>query len=223
MNDVPEKMDEFFNTRADVYDVQHVKNFDGGEKCYHEIARYIPSDAKTLLDLGCGTGLELESILKKLSSVKVTCIDMASKMLKKLAEKYSGYSINLINDNYLVADLGVQKYDVAVSIMSFHHLTHPSKLKLYSNIFQCLKTNGIFIECDYMIGSNDSDLEEHYFEEREKLLSQYNLTEDIYHYDIPFTIKHEMSLLREAGFQSVKQVWGIANNIMLLATKQEKK
>lgn len=104
MNDVPEKMDEFFNTRADVYDVQHVKNIDGGEKCYHEIARYIPSDAKTLLDLGCGTGLELESILKKLSSVKVTCIDMASKMLKKLAEKYSGYSINLINDNYLVAD-----------------------------------------------------------------------------------------------------------------------
>lgn len=223
MNEILEKMDEFFNTRADRYDVQQVKNIDGGEKCYQQIAQYVPSGTKTLLDLGCGTGLELESIFKKLSGVEVTCIDLASKMLKKLAEKYSGHSINLINDNYLIADLGVQKYDTAVSIMSFHHFTHSSKLKLYSNIFQCLKSNGIFIECDYMLGSNDSDLEEHYLKEREKLLSQYNLTEDIYHYDIPFTIKHEMLLLREAGFQSVKQVWGIENNIMLLATKQEKR
>lgn len=219
MNDIPEKMDAFFNTRADIYDVQQVKNIDGGEKCYQEIARYIPSDAKTLLDLGCGTGLELESIFKKLSSVEVTCIDLASKMLKKLAEKYSGHSINIINNNYLAADLGVQKYDAVVSIMSLHHFTNSSKLKLYSNIFQCLKPNGVFIECDYMIGSNDSDLEQRYLKERETFLSQYNLTEDIYHYDIPFTIKHEISLLREAGFQSVKQVWGIKNNIMLSATK----
>lgn len=223
MNEAPEKMDEFFNTRADIYDVQQVKNIDGGEKCYHEIARYVPSDAKTLLDLGCGTGLELESIFNKLPSIEVTCIDLASKMLEKLSEKYPGHAINLINDNYLVADLGVRKYDVAVSIMSFHHFTHSQKLKLYSSIFQSLKPNGIFIECDYMIGSNDSGLEEHYLKEREKLLARYNLTEDIYHFDIPFTVKHEMSLLREGGFQSVKQVWGIENNIMLLATKQEKK
>ncbi|WP_444645272.1 class I SAM-dependent methyltransferase [Caproiciproducens sp. R1] len=223
MNESPEKMDDFFNTRASIYDVQQIKNIDGGDKCYQEIARYIPSNAKALLDLGCGTGLELESIFKKLSTVEVTCVDLANKMLEKLAQKYSGHSINLINDNYLTADLGVQKYDVAISIMSFHHLIHPVKLKLYSNIFQCLKPNGIFVECDYMIGSNDSDLEEHYLGEREKLQSQYNLTEGLYHYDIPFTIKHEILLLREAGFQSVKQVWGIENNIMISATKQEKK
>lgn len=223
MNKIPEKMDEFFNTRADIYDIQQIKNIDGEEKCYHEIARYVPPHTKTLLDLGCGTGLELESIFKKLSEVEVTCIDLANKMLEKLAEKYSGHSINLINGNYLVADLGIQKYDVAVSIMSFHHFTHFQKLSLYSNIFQCLKPNGVFIECDYMIGSNDSDLEEHYLEEKEKLQSQYNLTGSLFHYDIPFTIKHEISLLRETGFQSVKQVWGNKNNIMLLSTNQEKK
>lgn len=48
-------------------------------------------------------------------------------------------------------------------------------------------------------------------------------TGDIYHCDIPFTIEHEMALLKEAGFKSVKQVLGIKNNIMLLAVKQENK
>ena len=223
MNEFPEKIDEFFNARADIYDIQHIKNIDGGKKCYHEVAQYVPSYTKKLLDLGCGTGLELESIFKKLPTVEVTCIDLADKMLEKLAEKYTGHSINLINGNYLVTDLGAQKYDSAVSIMSFHHFTHYQKLKLYSNILKSIKPNGVFIECDYMIGSNDSNLEKHYLEEREKLQAQYKLTGAIYHCDIPFTIEHEMALLKEAGFKSVKQVWGIKNNIMLLAVKQENK
>jgi tRNA (cmo5U34)-methyltransferase len=219
MKNVPEKMQEFFNNRADIYDTQQIKNIDGGKKCYQEIARYIPLHTQRLLDLGSGTGLELESIFRKFPEVDVTCMDLADKMLEKLSEKYSDYSIHLVNDNYLTADLGKQEFDAAVSIMSFHHFTHAQKLKLYSNIFQCLKPSGVFIECDYIIGSNDSQLEKQYLTEREKLLSCCHLPESLYHYDIPFTIDHERLLLQQAGFQSVKEVWGIGNNIMILGEK----
>ncbi|MBE6720903.1 MAG: methyltransferase domain-containing protein [Ruminococcaceae bacterium] len=219
MNEIPEEMKTFFNTRAEIYDAQQIKNIDGGEKCYHEIAQYIPDYAKTLLDLGCGTGLELESIFEKFPEMDVTGIDLADKMLERLAAKYSRYSINLINGSYLTADIGAKKYDAAISVMSFHHFTHSQKLKLYTNIFRSLKSNGVFIECDYMVGSNDSGIEAHFLSEREKLLTDHNLTEDLYHYDIPFTIEHEVSLLTESGFQSVKKVWCVENTIMLLATK----
>ncbi|WP_196591556.1 class I SAM-dependent methyltransferase [Pectinatus frisingensis] len=223
MNEIPEKMDEFFNTRADIYDVQQIKSIDGEDKCYHEIAKYIPTYTKTLLDLGCGTGLELESIFNKFPKMDVTGIDLADKMLEKLAAKYFKHSINLINGNYFIVDMGTKKYDTAISVMSFHHFTHSQKKELYTNICRCLKNNGVFIECDYMVGSNNSTIETHFLSERKKLLTDNNLTEDLYHYDIPFTIEHEMSLLTESGFQSVKKVWGIENTIMLLATKQEKK
>lgn len=222
MNEIPEEMKTFFNTRAEIYDAQQIKNIDGGEKCYREIAQYIPDHTKTLLDLGCGTGLELESIFKRFPVIDVTGIDLADKMLEKLAAKYSKYSINLINGNYLTVDIGAEKYDAAISVMSFHHFSHSQKRKLYTNICRSLKSNGVFIECDYMVGSNDRDIEEHFLSEREKLLTDNNLTENLYHYDIPFTIEHEMSLLTESGFQSVKKVWGVENTIMLLATKQEK-
>ena len=223
MSEVPEKMKSFFNTRAEIYDAQQVKNIDGGDKCYRKIAQYIPDHAKTLLDLGCGTGLELESIFEKFPAIDVTGIDLADKMLEKLAAKYSKYSINLINGSYLTVDIGTKKYDAVISVMSLHHFTHSQKQKLYTNICRSLKSNGVFIECDYMVGSNDSDMEAHFLSEREKLLTDHNLTEDLYHYDIPFTVEHEMSLLTESGFQSVKKVWGVENTIMLLAMKQEKK
>ncbi|HBC97853.1 MAG TPA: class I SAM-dependent methyltransferase, partial [Clostridium sp.] len=159
MSKIPEEMKNFFNTRADVYDTQQIINIDGGKECYHEIEKYVPAYTKTLLDLGCGTGLELHSIFKKLPKVQVTGVDLADKMLKKLAEKYSKYSINLINDSYLTFDMGTQKYDTVISVMSFHHFTHIQKLKIYGNIFRCLRDNGTFIECDYMIGSDNAELE----------------------------------------------------------------
>jgi ubiquinone/menaquinone biosynthesis C-methylase UbiE len=223
MSQVPEKMKSFFNTRAKIYDAQQIKNIDGGDKCYREIARYIPDHTKTLLDLGCGTGLELESIFKKFPEMDVTGIDLADKMLERLAVKYSKYSINLINGSYFAVDMGEEKYNAVISVMSLHHFTHSQKLKLYTDIYRCLKSKGIFIECDYMVGSNDSDIEAHFLSEREKLLTDHNLTENLYHYDIPFTTEHEISLLTQSRFQSVEKVWGVDNTIMLLATKQEKK
>lgn len=219
MNNAPEKMQEFFNNRVDIYDTQQIKNIDGGEKCYQEIACHIPLHTNRLLDLGSGTGLELESIFRKFPEVNVTCIDLADKMLEKLSEKYSAHSVHLVNDNYLTADLGKHEFDAVVSIMSFHHFTHTQKLKLYSSIFECLKPNGVFIECDYMIASNDSQLEKQYLMERQELLLNHHLPESLYHYDIPFTVDHEQSLFQQAGFQLVRKVWGIGNNIMLCGQK----
>ena len=43
----------------------------------------------SLLDIGCGTGLELASIYQKFPNVKITGIDLSKDMLEKLRVKYA--------------------------------------------------------------------------------------------------------------------------------------
>ena len=78
-----EKMDEFFENRIDIYDehmlsIPHIKNG------YIKFAELIHENAKDLLDLGCGTGLELVEIFKRFPEIKVSGIDLTQKMLDKL-------------------------------------------------------------------------------------------------------------------------------------------
>ena len=57
----------------------------------------IPDKASTLLDLGCGTGLELDEIFKTHPAMKVTGIDLTKAMLEALNTKHPDKDITLIN------------------------------------------------------------------------------------------------------------------------------
>ena len=48
-----------------------------------------------ILDLGCGTGIDLEEIFKKCPKANVTAIDMSQGMLEKLRDKFSKRSEQL--------------------------------------------------------------------------------------------------------------------------------
>lgn len=215
----PETMRDFFNTRAEIYDTQQVKNIDGGNKCYRVAAGFLPPNTQNLLDLGCGTGLELEAVFARFPAVSVTGIDLAEKMLAQLQKKYAGYSLNLINGSYFSAELGENRYDAAISIMSLHHFEADAKAGLYRSIFRSLRSGGVFLDGDYMIGSNDRTVEAELLAERRRMQTDCHLTKSFYHVDTPLTVKHETELLLSVGFSDVRQVWGIGNNIMLLAEK----
>lgn len=53
-----EEMSEFFTKRLDVYE-EHMSAW---EKSYQMFSEVLPSDCQKILDLGCGTGLELDKI-----------------------------------------------------------------------------------------------------------------------------------------------------------------
>ena len=56
---------------------------------------------QTLLDLGCGTGLELEEIFRIHPDIKVIGIDLTQPMLDKLSEKYRSKNVMIIRASYL--------------------------------------------------------------------------------------------------------------------------
>ena len=75
-------MDEFFNSRLDGYEEHQLNVIEGAKEFYPYTASLLPiKKGAKVLDLGCGTGLELDYYFKLNPSVRVTGIDLAADML----------------------------------------------------------------------------------------------------------------------------------------------
>jgi ubiquinone/menaquinone biosynthesis C-methylase UbiE len=215
-----EEMSSFFTNRVEGYDEHMLNEVEGCREGYEKMARLIPESAETLLDLGCGTGLELDEIFKRFPDLKVTGIDMTQAMLEKLKEKHTGRALTLIHASYLEQELGINRFDTAVSFETLHHLAYGDKLALYARLFRALKPDGVYIECDYM--AQDQRTEDSLRAENERLRSEMSTVENvIYHFDIPFTLDNQIGMLLKAGFKKVEKVWQNGNTVLLTAQKND--
>lgn len=210
-----EKMKDFFEARLDGYDEHMMTNIESANEFYPFTAKQLPTVENCgILDLGCGTGLELQEYFVLNPSAKVTGIDLSQGMLAALKRKFPDKDITLILGSYFDVPLGKNVFDAAVSVESLHHFTKEEKLALYTKLHTALKSNGYFILTDYF---SLSDKEERIH--RENLIAlkaaQCIFDDEFYHYDTPLTVKHETEALMEAGFSSVEVLhhWGATHTI----------
>ena len=205
-----EKMSDFFEARLDGYDDHMMTNIECASEFYPFTAKQLPTAENChILDLGCGTGLELQEYYKLNSSAKVTGIDLSQGMLTELQRKFVGKNITLILDSYFDVPLGENVFDAAVSVESLHHFTKEEKIPLYAKLHTALKENGYFRLTDYFSLSDDE--EEMHRQNLIALKTEQGITDDeFYHYDTPLTVKHEIEALLEAGFSNVDVLnhWG---------------
>ncbi len=199
-----ERMDIFFQNRLSDYDKHMLTNIQGADEFYTFTARQLPMKPESeILDLGCGTGLELEKYFPLNRTAHITGIDLSKAMLDKLASKFPDKELNLIVGSYFDVPLESGKYHAAVSVESLHHFTGEQKLPLYQKFFRALKKDGYFILTDYFAESEA--LEKEYSENLKRLKEEQNIKDDaFYHYDTPLTVEHEMQILKEAGFRDVQ-------------------
>ena len=129
-----EKMNLFFAERIDGYDEHMLANVMGCKEGYIEMAKIIPSSCKSLLDLGCGTGLELDEIFQRMLNIDVTGIDLTQEMLNKLRQKHPDKSLHLICGSYFDVPFEIATYDCAISFQTMHHFSHDMKINLYKKI-----------------------------------------------------------------------------------------
>lgn len=213
-----EKMSDFFNARVAMYEEHMLNDVEGCKDGYIKMAELIPEGTGAILDLGCGTGLELDEIFKRMPNVYVSGIDISDAMLARLREKHFDRNIRLICGNYFDVDLGENLFDAAISFQTMHHYSHADKIKLYSKIHKALDDKGVYIECDYMV--TDQALEDKFFNEYAKLRRELNIPDgQLYHFDTPCTVDNQISMLKRAGFRSVDMVWRKENTTMLVAKK----
>ena len=205
-----EKMDDFFAARVDGYDEHMKTNIEGASGFYDYTASLLPkAPGSRILDLGCGTGLELEAYFSRNPSAVVTGIDLSEAMLDALKAKFPEKDLTLIRASYFDAPLGEGCYDGAVSVESLHHFPAGKKASLYGKLHAALKEGGVFVLTDYFAESKE--LEEEYFRNLEALKKEQGLPDhEFYHYDTPLLVEHETEILREAGFRDVRIMakWG---------------
>lgn len=210
-----EEMALFFESRLAGYDEHMMTAIAGAEEFYKFTAAQLPLTVNSaVLDLGCGTGLELEEYLARNPSATVTGIDLSQGMLSALRSKFPNKSLTLICGSYFDMPFGTNRFDAAVSVESLHHFPAERKLPLYTKLFHALKTGGYFILTDYFAESEA--LEQEYFRNLQALKNAQGIHGDaLYHYDTPLTVAHEVEILKTAGFSGVEILcnWGATYTI----------
>ena len=210
-----EKMSDFFEKRLNGYDEHMMTNIESAAEFYPFTARMLPdAENSRILDLGCGTGLELEHYFMRCPTARVTGIDLSQGMLAALKKKFADKDIELMAGSYFDLPFGKAAFDAAVSVESLHHFTKEQKIPLYSKLRAALKENGYFILTDYFALS---DVEEQLRRRNFAVLkAEQGITDDdFYHYDTPLTVEHETQALLEAGFSSVEVLgsWGVTYTV----------
>lgn len=200
-----EKMDAFFEARLDGYDAHMLTEIEGAAEFYPATAALLPvTPGARVLDLGCGTGLELEYYFAKNPTARVTGIDLSAGMLAALREKFPEKELTLMQGSYFEVPLG-EGYDAAVSVESLHHFTQEEKTALYRKLHAALKDGGYFILTDYF--APDDAYEAFYFAELRRIKAEQGIADDtFYHYDTPLTVAHETQALLTAGFSRVEEL-----------------
>ena len=204
--------EELFDQGADRYDRQRRKVIPCFNDFYQTVIDLVPFDDSqgfTFLDLGAGTGLLTEFLLKGFPNATATLIDLSEKMLEKARERFSSNKrVGFLTQDYARAQLP-QGRDLIVSAMSIHHLTDQGKRLLYERAFEALNPGGVFINADLVKGETET-IERRYHDRWIRWIQEAGLEGaelsgilERMRCDRPSTLMLNLQWLHEAGFRDV--------------------
>ncbi len=196
-----EEMEKFFDEKAKDWD-EYAKH-DPYNHYFKAISSHVSETKEKIriLELGCGTGLTLHSILDKAPNAIITCIDLSENMLEVLSKKFSEYSsqIQIRHGSFFEFPFGKEQFNYIISSQTFHHFTPNTKKALYEKIYLSLERGGKYIEGDFLVSIEEEkeSLNEYYkyvapLEEKE---------EGKYHFNIPLALETQKQLLSDSGFK----------------------
>lgn len=217
----PKLMGAFFDSVSSDYDDVHTSHIDKGDEYHVALSDPVVSTNNriSILDIGCGTGLELSSILPKVPNAHFHCIDLSQKLLEQLKDRLSGSTCtySVYQGSYLDCEYPLSLYEYTIASATLHHLTDKEKLRLFPKLLRSLKGEGVLIIGDWYASYDDvqSQLEAYYG----FLSDGLDVTNGRYHLDIPTTRGNEQELLRRSGFTSIEVIWESFNFSIVTARK----
>ena len=111
------------------------------------------------LDLGAGTGLLSSMVAGRFPRSRVTLVDLSVEMLRVARRRLSGGngSFEFRTMDYARKPLPTERYDLVVSALSIHHLTHGDKRELFEKVHDSLAEGGYFVNADQVQGETPED------------------------------------------------------------------
>lgn len=111
-----ESLRDFFNAVAHLWDAKFAGDYDS---LHRAVAAQFPVTREPLeiLDVGCGTGLELAHIFERVPNAQITAVDQAPRMLAELGTKYAARmgQITLLEASCVQWPPGLVDFDYVVS------------------------------------------------------------------------------------------------------------
>lgn len=206
-SDLPIEMGRFFDEVAGTYDDHRAQNTSYDlDSLFTAVAGAIDETTREMriLDLGAGTGVELEWVLARVPNARITCIDVSGGMLEELRRKHADSleQIEVVRGSFLDIPFPNRHYQYVVSVQSMHHLTYERKLDLYRKIREALALTGKYIEGDYVLPTHEERERSAWY--RHQVEAGIVSPDGMYHIDIPFSVAAQKNILLEAGFSRVE-------------------
>lgn len=214
-------MGEFFDHVSADYDEVHTSHIDRGEEYYLAFSGPVAATKLpiTALDIGCGSGLELDGFFGKSPNARVHCVDLSRKLLARLLQRYAGKDITTHLGSYLTYQYPHRQFKYVMASATLHHLVDAEKRELYPRLRAALDEDGCLIIGDYFVPADEA---EQRLEQYHRLIAGgLDLSKGKYHFDVPTTADNERALLAEAGFGLVHTVWSSPNFSIITAPMLE--
>jgi tRNA (cmo5U34)-methyltransferase len=217
-----------FDAGAMQYDMHRRKVipcFDDFYKIAVEQIPFNPAESFSFLDLGTGTGLLTALIFNAFPRARANVLDVSEKMLAKARQRFTGNpDVAFFAMDYAETPLpGI--YDLVVSAMSIHHLSHAGKAHLMEKIYQALRPGGLFIHAELAKGATDAtekSYQQHWTEHLEQTglsADQLAVIAERMSCDRPATLDDQLMWLEQAGFTDVDCFYKYYNFVVIAGKK----
>lgn len=124
-----------------------------------DIVRFGSDKSFSFIDLGAGSGIQIERILKRFPHAKAVYIDSSKPFMELAKKRLSPYQervqyLNMSFESDWTARLE-EAPSLAVSMSAIHHLDAEGKQALYQKVFNVLENGGWFVNIDEMRSQDD--------------------------------------------------------------------
>ena len=127
-----------------------------GEKVLLE---QIPINAKRVLDLGTGDGRLLALVRLNNPSIEGVALDFSDPMIEQAKKRFANDNkVSIIKHDFSqpLPEEQLGRFDAIVSSLAIHHLTHPRKKQLYTEIFNMLNPKGVFCNLEHVSSATEN-------------------------------------------------------------------
>lgn len=177
-----------YNIIADEYFAEFGRKYEDIEVVEEFMSNLKPNSK--ILDLGGGTGKLTDLFIQR--GYEAVCYDFSKEMMRKAKEFYPNISYILDDMIYMKEHFENNSFDGIIAFYSLFRIPKEELDKVFSNIFDLLKINGLLCFV-VQLGNGEDFIDEPYLKEKGKKVLYYNF----------FTKQQINELLQRYNFEKI--------------------
>jgi tRNA (cmo5U34)-methyltransferase len=159
-------------------------------------------DARSILELGVGTGETARRVLGLHPGARLTAIDSGAEMLARARESLTPEQIDTLTVSRLEDPLPPGPFELVVSALVVHHLDAAGKADLFRRVGAVLAPGGRFVLGDVVVPERTEDA----------------VTPLTPGFDLPDRVDDQLTWLAAAGFET-RLVWTLRDLAVVVADR----